>query len=86
MDDMRLIYTLETPSQNICKKPLTEKRTSTLTLTDTHISANACIVGYIQAFGVEWTVMGKAENLLFEESLLPSPTLNTLCLHLKQAA
>jgi hypothetical protein len=86
MDDVRLIYTLESPGQNICEKPLTEKPTSTLTLTDTHIGESACIFDYNQALGVEWRVMGKAENLLFQESLLPSPTLNTLCPHLKQAA
>lgn len=86
MDDIRLVYTLESPGQNICEKPLTEKSTSTLTLIDTHIGENACVFGYNQAFGVEWRVTGKAENLLFQESLLPSPALNTLCPHLKQAA
>lgn len=81
MGDMHLMYTLEGPSQNISERSLTERPTSTLTLTDTHIGESACIFGYNQDFRVRWKVMGTTENLLFQKSLLPSLSLNTLRPH-----
>ena len=76
-DGIRFIYTFKSPGENVCKKPLTEKPSNTLTLNETHIGDSACIFGYNQPSGVEWKVSGKAENLLFQQSLqIPLPTLN----------